>query len=321
VTVHHVLYGLRIAAGARLPALRTIDVAAEPDVRVHVRTPPPAGLLAELGSNMRSEPGYTMTRSSGGDYALFRYEDGTEFTLDRCGRNVWMQWKPPLTLEDATTYLVGPIIGFILRWRGRLCLHASCVQDDGAAFALAGPAGSGKSTTASAFARYGLAVLSDDISALEERDGQFLVHPGYPRTCLWPASAAALYGDTDALPRITPNWDKRHLDLAHEPGGFADQPAPLRAIYLLHGRMKERQHVEISALQPAPAVVSLLANTYGNQRLDQEMRATEFATLDRLIRQVPVRAVVVPYGVDRLPEVCEELIADFRRLREHEPPV
>ena len=124
-----------------------------------------------------------------------------------------LRWPDSSTLEDAATYLLGPVLGFVLRLRGITCLHASAVAVGDRAIALMGPANAGKSTTAAGFSRMGFPVLADDIVALSEPDEILRVQPAYPQLRLWPESAAFLYGSADALPRLTPTWDKRALDL------------------------------------------------------------------------------------------------------------
>src|SRR5205085_1986600 len=104
------------------------------------------------------------------------------------------------------------------------------------AVALLGPAGAGKSTTAAAFARRGYPLLSDDVVPIWVRDGLFVVPPAYPCLRLWPASVAALYGAADALPPLTPTWDKRCLDLTQGGCRFQQHPLPLAAIYVLGER-------------------------------------------------------------------------------------
>ena len=59
---------------------------------------------------------------------------------------------------------------------------------------LAGPPGAGKSTLAAAFARFGYAVLSDDVAVLEQLEGALHVQPAYPQLRLWPDSVALLFG-------------------------------------------------------------------------------------------------------------------------------
>ena len=62
-----------------------------------------------------------------GQYYKFCYADGTEFVVDHAGTEIWAEWSEPLTLEDATTYLLGPIMGFVMLLRGVVCLHASAI--------------------------------------------------------------------------------------------------------------------------------------------------------------------------------------------------
>jgi len=113
-------------------------------------------------------------------YFKLHYSDGTEFIIDRKGTEVWCVWPDTLTLEDAVVYLLGPVLGFVLRLRGITCLHASAISVGDRAVVLLGPAGAGKSTTAAAFAKLGYPVLSDDVLALSDQNTTFLAQPAYP---------------------------------------------------------------------------------------------------------------------------------------------
>ena len=62
-----------------------------------------------------------------GQYYKFCYADETEFVVDKAGTEVWAAWREPLTLEDTATYLLGPVMGFVMLLRGVVCLHASAV--------------------------------------------------------------------------------------------------------------------------------------------------------------------------------------------------
>ena len=119
--------------------------------------------------------------------------------------------------------------------RGIVCLHASAVAIGDEVIALLGPAGSGKSTTAAAFAARGYSILAEDVVTLDDRGDHFLVRPGYPCIRLWPASVKALYGSETHLPKLTPNWDKCYLDLSDN---FQKEPLRLAAIY----HLSERRH-------------------------------------------------------------------------------
>jgi len=139
-----------------------------------------------------------------GEFLLVRYSDEAEFWLNRDYRTLWTHWPGDSSLEDALTYLLGPIMGLLLRLRGVVCLHASVVSIGDRSIVFVGSEGAGKSTTAAAFAQQGFAVLSDDIVALVEREQQFHVLPAYRCVNLWPDSVKLLYGSEGALPQIRP---------------------------------------------------------------------------------------------------------------------
>ena len=248
------------------------------------------------------------------DHFRVTYADGTAFVIDPSASEVYGVPGEALTLDDAIVYLQGPILGFVLRLRGVTCLHASAVSDDGRAFAIVGDGGMGKSTSAAAFARLGLAVLTDDVLALDDRGKTFAVQPGLPRVMLWPESVAALWGDADALPRVVSTWEKRYLDL-NQPGyRFAAEAQPLRAIYLLGERRPSAEQAEIFPLTGTEALIRLVANTYGNDLLDIAQRASELEVLGRLVSHVPVRVVHAPDDRSAITSTCEAMLADFRQL-------
>src|SRR5262249_29214347 len=134
------------------------------------------------------KPALIFSKLHGGRFYRFSYADKTEFVVDQTGREIWTTWPAPLTLEDNATYLLGPVMRFVLLLRGMVCLHASSVVIDGKAFALLGPAGAGKSTTAAAFAERGFSILAEDVVTLDDRGDSFYVRPAYPCIRLWPAS-------------------------------------------------------------------------------------------------------------------------------------
>ncbi len=261
----------------------------------------------------KGTPALTVSLLASGAYFRLAYADGTQFTLDRGATLLWASWPGSLTLEDITVYLLGPVMGFVLRLRGITCLHASAVAIGEKAIALVGPPGAGKSTTAAAFAESGYAVLSDDVVPIEPRGEEFLVRPGYPRVCLWPASVQVLRGSADALPRLTPNWEKCYLAL-HEVGRFQSEPMPLGAIYLLGERSRNNHSPQFAALPAGEAVIALVANTYMNYLLDKERRASEFDLLGRLLMRVPARQVTPQNKGASLPNLCRSIVEDFHSL-------
>ncbi|HET9524720.1 MAG TPA: hypothetical protein VFO99_01040 [Pyrinomonadaceae bacterium] len=261
------------------------------------------------------EPLLHVYRLLDGTYHYFRYADRTEFLVDNAGTEIWSCWQEPLTIEDAATYLLGPVLGFVLLLRGVVCLHASAVVVDSEAIALIGPAGSGKSTTAAAFSSKGFSILADDVVTLDDRVDRFLVRPSYPCIRLWPASVKALYGTESYLPRLTPNWDKCYLDLTNRPDQFERGPLPLAAVYVLGERSDDAGAPFVTPLDSANALLSLIANTYTNYLMHKEMQARQFDLLTRVLAGVPVRKVTPHADAGRLQKLCDCIFSDFASLK------
>lgn len=249
-------------------------------------------------------------------YFHFLYSDGTRFLIDSSGKHVTASWPDILTFEDMATYLIGPILGFVLRLHGVVCLHASAIVVNGFAIAILSPAGYGKSTTAAAFAKRGYPVLSDDVVALIDHGDIFWVQPAFPRLHLWPPSVKALFGQDDALPRITPEnpfWDKRYLDLCRNNYRFQSSPMKLAAVYNgKHSDAKDIPHLD--TLSAHEGFIALIANTYSSRLLDKKMRALEFDVLSRLAASVPVKCLKSQKDLVDPHKTCNIILDDARRL-------
>jgi len=323
VPLSYTAFNLRFESDLPIPGLTVSPHTEAADVAVRLGAPP--SWLGEVGDAAQQEyyvnpncdtSGTPLLRVwlLGERYFRLRYADGTEFVLDRSGTRVWATWPSSLTLEDTATYLLGPVLGFILRLRGTVCLHASAVAVDGQAIALLGPAGAGKSTTAAAFAAYGYPILTDDIVGLSRENGTLLVQPSYPRLRLWPTSVEALYGRDDALPLLTPTWDKRYLDLTVADYKFQSTALPLRAIYILGPRQSGLDRPVVEPVSPADGFTSLVTNTYVNYLLDKRMRAVEFDVLSQAASRAVLRHLTPPDSLVSLRELCGAILEDYRRL-------
>jgi hypothetical protein len=322
--VSHVVYGLRIATNLPVPGVPVRSGSDHIDVWIRLKEEAaPATVFSDApgdffytspNSGAKDESVLCVSILPCGKYFGFFYNDGARFAIDREGREVWADWPENYTLEDACTYLMGPVIAFVLRLRGITCLHASAIAVDDRAIVLFGLAGAGKSTTAAAFALSGFSVLSDDVAVLADQGERFLVQPGYPRVNLWPDSVRTLFGSGDALPRITPTWDKRYLALDRAGRQFQSEPLPMGAIYILGEREAELTVPVIEDLAGHEALATLVANTYVNYLLDADMRAREFDVLGRVLAGVPVRRVRPTADPSKVFALCEAIAADARQL-------
>jgi hypothetical protein len=241
------------------------------------------------------------------------YADGTTFVVNRAGSRVWASWRSESTFEDTLTYLLGPVLGFLLRLRGVTCLHASAIAIDGVAIALTGPGGAGKSTAAAQFASMGYPVLSDDIATLEEAGSSFLVQPSLARLRLWPSSVQHLYGHPEALPRLTPSWEKQYLDLRTGGRSFHSTPLPLAAIYILNNA--EGAADDIEELPRAATMMKLVANVYVNYLLESSFRELDFIRIARVANTLPVRQVNLQHDFAALERICQSVVADLHHFR------
>jgi hypothetical protein len=94
---------------------------------------------------------------------------------------------------------------------------------------------------------------------------------------------------------------------------FEPRPLPLGAIYLLDVSDEDSPPV-VESLPAHEPLITLIANTYTTYLLDREQRAHEFRVLSRLVQSVPVRKVRRPANATYLPQLCDVILEDFRRL-------
>lgn len=321
VTAYSV-YGLCAEASEPIPGLVALGSASGVDLRIQAGSMPagfdqlreafPRLWYVSPYRDVHGEPALRVWELDNGAYLWLRYTDGIEFLVDRSGRNLWAAWPVTLTITDVASYLLGPVLGFVLRLRGIVALHASAIAGDGWAMAFVGSDSAGKSTTAAALAALGHPVMADDVLALSRAE-PFIVQPGYPRLRLWRASLDALVGVAGGRAHVpaTTEGRRHHLDLTRNGYRFQGDPLPLRIIYVLGERRDARPAVV--SLPPAEALMSLVANTFATRLLDRAMRAHEFEMLTRLVTSVPVRRVHPHQDLARLRDLCEVILEDSAR--------
>ena len=323
-------YGLGVRCDEALPGVVPLSGARAVDIDVRLRgpaeslddtrwrngAPVPVYVSADRDHDTGA-PVLTVDRLREARLYRLRYADGIAFALDDAGRRIDARWPEPWTIDDVATYLLGSVLAFALRLRGSTCLHASAVAVDERAVAFVGAVGAGKSTLAAALARRGYPVIADDVVALAETDEGFVVHPGPPRIRLWPDSTRALFGAEDALPRLTPSWDKRFVDVTEAPYRSADRALPLAAVYLLGDRSAASASPRLEELSAAAGLMALVANTQANRLLDGRMRAQEFACLGRLAAMIGVRRLLPADDLASLSRLCDCVVADASRLAVH----
>jgi hypothetical protein len=314
-------FGLVIHSNIPIPGLESAAVAAVSDVPLRVELHEGLRLVLDdaeragrvLGvmreTDEEHSPAVVVRHLEAEQLYQFAYRDGTEFVIDPAGTNVRGTWVAGATLEDTATYLLGPILAFVLRLRGLLAVHASAVEMEGGAVLLAGPSGAGKSTTAAAFALNGWPVLTDDVAVIAARGDALEVVPSYPRVRLWDDSVAGLLGASEVLPLLTPTWEKRYLPLGTSDAAFSARPLPLRAIFLLREREDTDQAPRIEPVPPLAAFPAIIGNLLAGQAFTDESAEVAFRFSTRLVQRVPVFALTAHADPAGLGALCR-LVAD-----------
>jgi hypothetical protein len=303
VSYRYLLYGLTLQSQETLPGLEDgsatckesdvlLQIGAEPDWVRQARSLVSHRVHQLDAKSECDDPAFVITSYAKDRFFGLTYTDGTQFLTDAEGRRLWGAWNEPWTKEDFATYLLGPVMGFVLRRRGVTPLHASAVCVAGNAMVFCGDAHAGKSTLAAALGLRGAPILCEDIAALRLADNRYWIEPGYPRVCLWPESVEKLMGRGDALPLLTPNWEKRYLPLDGVLARFQPARCPVGAVYVLAPRAADGNAPRIENMTQKEALLELVQHTYMNWLPDRGQRAREFDTLTQLAGQVPVRRIV-----------------------------
>lgn len=319
------IYGLAVQSTKPLPAPK-YTTQNPPDILVHWQS----DCINEisLNSTTREElytsvhideqtqlPSLIISKLSHNDSSWFyvlHYVDGTSFLIDSTLQEIWVNWPDNLSYDDTLAYFLGPILGFILRAKGRLCFHGSCVRVGDGAVAFLGASGSGKSTLAAGFAKAGYRILADDITALHSQHDKYVVHPGYSRLRLWQNSVDQMF--TDKLYSLwSENWGKYYVDLS-ELSSFQLEPVRLGYLVVLDNRNQSGSAI-ISQLDPRDKIISLISNTYANRTLSADLRRNEFLQVTDIIEQIPVLQLSLPDNLDSIAQSIEFIVEYLGRMQ------
>ena len=326
IVYYYQLYGFQIASDKPLPGLLPLEKIQPTDITLTLAgserdiLPLHQDVGWTVSPQHKAAVGFSLWTNNQDQSTFFslRYFDGCnrfEFVLSPNGDQVWAFWPEQIQFHTITAYLLGPVLGAVLRLRNISLLHASVIGVGTSAVAFLGPSGAGKSTTAAIMSKHGFPVLTDDIAALDEQHGTFWVRPGYPRLRLQPHVITTLQKSSDELAPVTVYNDKRYLDLVTDRDGalsFQSQPLALGAVYFLEARQPQHCAPSVTPLRKSEAVLALLANTYADHMVQPGLRARELQRLSRLASRLPVKRLHRPDDLQALTEVRSLLVDDFR---------
>lgn len=209
------------------------------------------------------------------------------------------------TISSLFNNAVLPLLGNHL---GSLNLHGSAVVVDGAAVAFLGLSRSGKTTLASACARAGHPLLSEDVVELHLAKDGYMVQPK--------RAVVRLFADS-----------ARHLHLLEHPKNdvigkqeiavgdtlaIAGQAAPLAALFLLGAGAAA--DVTIDALAGANAAAQLMPHAFVLDVEDHKRLQAHFERMMRLAGAVHCYRLDYPRRYDHLPAVIAGVEAEIASL-------
>lgn len=149
--------------------------------------------------------------------ALLRIDHVGRFHV-RHGREVTVDPADGVSAPTLEIWLHGTVAGLLLAQRRRFALHASTVRLGGRLVAVAGPRGTGKSTTVGLLAGRGHPMVTDDVTAIDADGDTLTVRPSGRHLRLWPAAATRLgYDPSDGEP-VAPGSDKRSFAIPESTG-------------------------------------------------------------------------------------------------------
>jgi len=260
-------------------------------------------------------------RSAGGAISLSCARDGeayriglpgvATFLVEDQGRRVaWLSdgpWPP----GDFEHLLIDHVLPRVAALRGRLVLHAACVQTPAGAVALFGDSGAGKSTLSAALARAGHPLLGDDgIVVRRSSSAGFDVLATYPGLRLFPGPLRNIFDDGAAVQPVAHDTEKRRLDVHRTELAIARGARPLAALYVL----ASGPEIAIEPLSERAAFMALVAATF-QLHLEDPVRSRDlFDAIAALRAAVPVRRLAYPRDFSRLASVREALLTDAAEL-------
>lgn len=249
-------------------------------------------------------------KSNGGD-CFIGSVPGLGTFLIRGGCEIVLDIEPNIEESVLRPVILGPLFAMLLRQRGLLVLHASCVAIDGVAVAFMTYSGGGKSTLAEALNNRGYDLLTDDVMAIDLSGDRPMVIPSFPQIKLLPDAAAAIGPAPDTLPLLHSQTPK----LAHQLSqGFLQTPLPLKRLYVL----EMGTHLEIIPLDGQQTFVELLRNSRAVGLLSApEFTSTHLHQCTRLAKQVPISTLMRQRSLAAMPDAIALIENDIAPVLSH----
>jgi hypothetical protein len=250
------------------------------------------------------------------EYDVLRFPNTADFYI-------WPDRIACYQLRRASAYevrrwLSGTVIALWLERKGTPVLHASAVVVGDSGIAFLGSNHAGKSSLAAALMQREYPMLTDDALPLTPGDNTIIGHPGYPEMRMWPDLAQHFLGHFDDLELVHPDATKRNVPVGPESlGSFCDFPRPMRCLYVPTRRDPQDggTAVEITPVSCGEALIELVRYSFSTRLLTAlGLQAQRLNSLAEIVREVPLRRICYPSGLEHLPGTCDTILEDVRAL-------
>jgi len=244
---------------------------------------------------------------------LFTVKTGSAFRVDQSGRTADCHLDNNGWTETTAEAFVRRILPRIVQLHGRMVIHGAALDTGAGVVLFCGGSGAGKSTlTASLSRQLGWRIMSDDMTVLEERAGDYLVSSTGNSVSLWEDSRAALSGAFESSERIEV-YDSKFRCRINRHGPLVNQP--LRAIFHLMPSLDAMdESVTIREIEPARHVALLARQVISFNPGDRRAEAERFSTLAKMAGSVPFNALCYPRRFDALPKIAGRLSGMFDKV-------
>lgn len=318
--IYH-LAGLTAVSDMNLPIPQSVCTT-RPDLR-YVVASHSVPSMESVVSELESKGGLVCSRIPQFGFVAYELAGSTYLIWPNLGfrvapseDEVKVLWADPEFLPMARWPLLGPVLGFVLHQRGRLCLHASVIEKSDRCIAFLGTHRRGKSTLTATLVAQGWRLVSDDLLCITNPQSRRL-KPCFPFLKLNPDSLGHLRLSHIAGYSI-PGTDKIAVPLDGWGCFTSSAELTLDVIYVIRRCNAEhaphRSTISARNLDRSLAKACLVSNGYAAKFLSPLQRFSFCDSIVQFASRLPVRELALPWGFDHLAGLPYLLDNDLSRL-------
>jgi hypothetical protein len=287
------LHGLRLRSELPLAGFQIESGPADVEITCGSRRPVPSG--APPGRTVaarRRHGGYWYVACETAGVVTLRVPDICDFVVGADLATVECHLAPETDPAFVGLLVSGLVIALLLGLRGEVALHASAVEVDGVAIALAGNSGAGKSTLAAVLCAAGATLVTDDLLRIGTGPGGSAVSiGGSPQLRLRRHGAWAMDAFAAAPPVSTTIDDRMAIELP----ASVERTRPLAAVAFVRAS-RTAAAVQVDEMSGADALVRLSGVTRVGGWCDPAVLRRQFKVLAGLAGSLRVVEATVPWG-------------------------